>query len=166
VVLPAAPSERVVVASPPPPPAPPAGRRARILVVDDDAGIGDLVRESLTPEHEVVALTRASDAFELLTAGEQFDVILCDLMMPVMTGMDLYEGLAHRVPTHADRMVFLTGGVFTPRAEQFLAGMSRPRLDKPFDLEGLRNFVRERLASASAGLVAGSPAASPPSSAR
>ena len=147
VVLPPAPSDRLVVAPAPPAPAPPVGHRARLLVVDDDAGIGDLVREALTPEHEVVALTRASDALQLLTSGEHFDVILCDLMMPVMTGMDLYEGVATRVPTQADRMVFLTGGVFTPRAEQFLTETSRPRLDKPFDLEGLRSFVRARLAA-------------------
>jgi len=115
-------------------------RRGRILIVDDDERIGEAVRECLL-EHDVVALTSASDAFERLSAGERFDLILCDLMMPGMTGMDLHEGLAMVSPANAAKMVFLTGGAFTARAQAFLSEVSNARLDKPFDPTSLRRFV-------------------------
>jgi CheY-like chemotaxis protein len=63
-------------------------------------------------------------------------------MMPTMTGMELHDELARREPALAARMSFLTGGAFTPRARAFLAEVPNPRLEKPFDPQGLRNFVR------------------------
>ena len=97
-------------------------------------------------EHDVVTLTSAFDALQIVATGEPFDLILCDLMMPTMTGMDLHAELSRVVPAQAARMVFLTGGVFTARARAFLAEVANRRLEKPFDPRGLRNFVRERLA--------------------
>jgi len=64
-----------------------------------------------------------------------------------MTGVDLYEELKRRDPAQADRMIFLTGGAFTPRAREFLSRVSNPKLEKPFDPQGLRNLVREALTS-------------------
>jgi CheY-like chemotaxis protein len=68
-----------------------------------------------------------------LVAGERFDVILSDLMMPQMTGMDLFGELARRVPEAVPRVVFLTGGAFTPRARDFLEQVPNNRLEKPID---------------------------------
>src|SRR5207245_1481083 len=115
-------------------------RRGRILIVDDDRRIGEAVRECLL-EHDVVALTSAYDDFERLRDGERLDLSLCDLMMPGMTGMDLHEGLAMVSPANAAKMVFLTGGAFTARAQAFLSEVSNARLDKPFDPTSLRRFV-------------------------
>ncbi|HYE93529.1 MAG TPA: hypothetical protein VEA38_21020, partial [Terriglobales bacterium] len=70
---------------------------------------------------------------------------LCDLMMPAMTGMDLHDQLAETEPSQAARMRFMTGGAFTPRAQAFLAERPARRLDKPFDPETLRHFVRASL---------------------
>lgn len=126
-------------------------RRARILLIDDDPLIGEAVRESLL-EHDVVALTRVSDALERLTGGERFDLILCDLMMPGMTGMELHETLLTVAPASAARMVFLTGGAFTPLAEAFLAQVPNARLDKPFDPASLRRFVSISLENRGSGL--------------
>lgn len=146
VLPPAAPATRTSVTPITPESLPPPSRRSRILVVDDDPRIGDAVRESLATEHDVVTLTSAFDARHMLMKGEAFDLILCDLMMPSMTGMDLHEELSRAVPAQAARMVFLTGGAFTPRARAFLADVANRRLEKPFDPKGLRRFVRERLA--------------------
>jgi len=114
-------------------------------VIDDDPHIGDAVRETLAREHDVAILTSASEALRRLETGEDFDLILCDLMMPMMTGVDLHEALLRTRPALAARMVFLTGGAFTPRTRTFLAEVSNPRLDKPFDPNGLRRFVRRLL---------------------
>jgi CheY-like chemotaxis protein len=119
-----------------------APRRGRSLVIDDDPRIGDAVRESLAPEHNVVVVTNALAGLRLREKREQFDLILCDLMMPVMTGMELHDALTRLDASQAARLSFLTGGAFTPRARAFLAEVPNPRLEKPFDPQGLRTFVR------------------------
>jgi CheY-like chemotaxis protein len=123
----------------------PPTRRARILAIDDDPHIGNAVRETLAREHDVVAVTSASEALRRLEGGEDFDLILCDVMMPMMTGIDLHEILRRARPELAARMVFLTGGAFTARARTFLSEVPNPRLEKPFDPKSLRSFIRQLL---------------------
>jgi CheY-like chemotaxis protein len=67
--------------------------------------------------------------------------VLCDLMMPEMSGMDLYTWLRPIEPALVDRFVFMSGGAFTPRAERFLAETTNPRLDKPFPPDELRRII-------------------------
>ena len=120
-------------------------RRARILVVDDEPMIGTSVRRSLGNDHHVVAVTSAVEALEILESGQRFDLILCDLMMPVMTGMDFHSRLAALDPAQLERTVYVTGGAFTPRAREFLDQIENQKIDKPFDLQQLRALVRARL---------------------
>jgi CheY-like chemotaxis protein len=103
------------------------------------------VRSTLGPEHEVVALTSAVDALARFARGERFDVILCDVMMPVMTGIELYERVRSADAETAARMIFLTGGAFTPEAQAFLERDTIRHLEKPFDLAELRRLVRAEL---------------------
>jgi CheY-like chemotaxis protein len=84
-------------------------------------------------------------------AGETFDLILCDLMMPEMTGMDLHRELSRVAPDQATRMIFMTGGAFTPAARLFLSDPSREHIEKPFDHVDLRAIVRRHLLTPSAG---------------
>jgi PAS domain S-box-containing protein len=144
VVLPPAPSP-APPARPPSPAAGGSGRRGRILVVDDEPAICSAVRRTLGGEHEVVPLTSALEALERITRGEGFDVIICDLMMPDMTGMDFHAALAASAPDAAGRMVLLTGGAFTQQARAFLDRVKNPRLEKPFDGQVLRALVRSLL---------------------
>ena len=67
-----------------------ARRRGRILGVDDEPLISKAIQRCLVNDHDVVALTRGAEALEKIRAGAEFDVILCDLMMPEMTGMELH----------------------------------------------------------------------------
>jgi two-component system cell cycle sensor histidine kinase/response regulator CckA len=108
----------------------------RILVIDDEVQVGRAVVALLSPQHDAVAVTRARVALERLAIDDTFDVILCDLMMPEMNGIELYDHL----PAHyRDRLVFVTGGAFTPQARTFLAG--RVYLGKPFSEEQLRSAI-------------------------
>jgi PAS domain S-box-containing protein len=144
VRLPAAPEGAVAAgpARPPPPrPAEPVPR-GRLLVVDDDPMIGDVLARLLEADHDVTVLRSARAASARIAAGERFDVILCDLMMPDRTGMDLHEELARAAPDQAERIVFLTGGAFTPRAQAFLEAVPNSRIDKPFDVREVRELVR------------------------
>jgi len=121
---------------------PAAGRRARVLVVDDDPLVGACLRRGLRNEHDVTIAKNGREALERIVIGETYDVIFCDLMMPIMTGMDLHEALLEVAREHADRMVFVTGGAFTPTGRSFLDRVSNERLDKPFDIQNVRALVR------------------------
>ena len=132
------------VATPAAPAAPAEGRRARVLFVDDEPMLCDLVTQVLKSRHEVAAVTSAREALARRGRGERYDVILCDLMMPVMTGMELYDELARVAPEQRERVIFLTGGAFTPGARAFLSQVPNARLEKPFDLDQLLGLVAAR----------------------
>nr|QKW93825.1 PAS domain-containing sensor histidine kinase [Vitiosangium cumulatum] len=135
----------------------PAPGRARILVVDDEPYVTRALQRSLSPEHEVATVNGARAALKLMDQGSRFDLILCDVMMPGMTGMDLYAELNRSVPDQAQRVVFMTGGAFTPRALSFLQEVPNPKISKPLDLRQLRALVGR---SAQTPASAPSPAAS------
>jgi DNA-binding NarL/FixJ family response regulator len=120
--------------------------RVRILVVDDEPLMGSAIARVLA-EHEVIALTSARAAMLRVIAGERFDVILCDVMMPDFTGIDLYDGIAREAPHLVDRLVFVTGGAYTPDAIAFLERIPNLRLEKPITPAALHDAVRSILES-------------------
>ena len=120
------------------------GRRGRVLVIDDDEALGRAIVRVLD-EHDVVVIRRAREALAILERGDAFDVILCDVMMPEMTGMELYFELARRVPDVLDRLVFMTGGTFTQAAGGFLDTVPNPFLEKPFPPDTIRSLIRDRM---------------------
>ena len=129
----------------PPVQVPVAGRRGRILVVDDEQLVLRSVSRILSQEHDVVAMVSAADALALCAGGEKFDLILCDLMMPDMTGMDFHYELSNVAPEQADRMIFITGGAFTDKAKAFLSDTPKEHIEKPFYSANLRAIVHRYL---------------------
>jgi PAS domain S-box-containing protein len=120
-------------------------RPRRVLVIDDEALLCRMVRRMLQARFDVTLATGAHEALSRLESDPGlYDIVLCDLMMPDMTGMDLYEMVAARHPALAQRFVFMTGGAFTPRATEFLAKMSAPLLEKPFDANSLHTAIELR----------------------
>jgi signal transduction histidine kinase len=122
-----------------------APRRARILVVDDELVVGSTVRRLLASDHEVATMNSAQQVIEHLSQGARYDIILCDLMMPEVTGMDLYAAVCKLAPEQAKRMIFMTGGAFTHKAREFLSEVENPRVEKPFEPTGLKDLVNTRL---------------------
>ncbi|WP_233278101.1 two-component regulator propeller domain-containing protein [Myxococcus stipitatus] len=124
--------------------------RGRVLVVDDDALVSGAIRRTLARENDVDVVVSARQALERLSepVPRRYDVVLCDLMMPEMTGMDLYDALVRTAPAVAERVVFITGGAFTPTARTFLERVENPRVEKPFDPEALRGLIRAEVARA------------------
>jgi signal transduction histidine kinase len=123
----------------------PAGRRGKVLVIDDEPMVARSLGRVLEPEHEVTIVLSAGDAQRRVTAGERYDVILCDLMMPQMTGMDLYTEFLRTHPEQASQMVFLTGGAFTSGARAFLDRVQNQTIEKPFDTQHLRSIINDRV---------------------
>ena len=122
-----------------------ATRRGQVLVIDDEPMIARAIWRSLEREHDVTVSASAGEALQRIAAGERFDVILSDLMMPQMTGMELHDQLLRDVPDQAARMVFLTGGAFTPGAREFLDTVRNHRIEKPFDTQQLRALINDRV---------------------
>ncbi|HXX66356.1 MAG TPA: ATP-binding protein [Polyangiaceae bacterium] len=112
----------------------------RVLVIDDERLVGEAIARSLSEDNDVEVVTDANQALPRIVAG-RYDVVLCDLMMPLMTGMDLYAEVVRRAPKLAGRLVFMTGGAFTARAKAFLESVANPCLEKPLDTSKLRSLI-------------------------
>jgi CheY-like chemotaxis protein len=118
----------------------------RVLVIDDEAAVGRTIQRLLGEQYDVVVLTAGSEAIDLLVRkAENFDLILCDLTMPDVTGMDVYTRSIEARAEIGQRFVFMTGGTFSPRARDFLDQVPNERLDKPFDLQTVRNLAKSRM---------------------
>lgn len=123
--------------------------RGRVLIVDDEERLATTLKLALTPHHDVDVATRGQQALDLLIAqGDDYDVILCDLMLPDVSGVDVYLEATRANEALAPRFVFLTGGAFQDRARDFLQSVPNTRLDKPFELRALEELIAEQVARA------------------
>jgi CheY-like chemotaxis protein len=118
--------------------------RATVLVIEDEPAIGRVLPRLLKP-HLVTVVSHAKEALARIAAGETYDMILCDLMMPEMNGMEFYEALLRLDPAIAARVVFMSGGAFTPGATTFLERVPNRRIDKPIDIPSLSRLVAASL---------------------
>lgn len=144
IVLPAALAPAAEAVAVPTEKAAPRTSAGRILVIDDEPVVRRLVKRLLAP-HEVVLEGDGRVALALLDAGEQFDVILCDLMMPNFSGVDVYAAVARSHPDLLGRMIFLTGGTFSQASTEFLDTIPNPVLTKPFAAADLLALIELQL---------------------
>jgi PAS domain S-box-containing protein len=119
--------------------------RGRILVMDDEELVLKTLTRVLGGDHQVVTATSGEVGRAILERDQSFDVILCDMMMPEMTGMALHEWLVAHHPGLADRVIFVSGGAFTPKSSAYLAGIRNRRLDKPIDVTVLQELVTQMI---------------------
>jgi CheY-like chemotaxis protein len=136
------PLESAVPASKPPGPLHRVARRLRILVVDDEPAVGAVLRRVFRGSHDVTVVQKGSAALSMIDGGADFDVLLCDVVMPDLTGPEVYEALRTRHARLLDRFVFITGGALQESARRFLGSVTAPVLYKPFDLGAVRELVR------------------------
>jgi PAS domain S-box-containing protein len=139
--------EAAALAPPPLPAEAYAGvARRRVLVVDDEPLIVSSLAKMLATRAVVIGETVAERALERIVSDAELDVIVCDVMMPGMSGIDLHERVARERPERAARFVFITGGTYTARARDYLERIPNERLSKPFDVNELIAAI-ERVAS-------------------
>jgi PAS domain S-box-containing protein len=136
-------SQRVPLLEPRTPTPPPIGARtarARVLVIDDEPLVTDMLARVFGEAHDVTVTTSPSEGLSLIL-DRDFDVVFCDLLMPGLSGMDIYEELERRKPGAERRIVFMTGGAFTERAASFLTRVSNRRIVKPFEISDLERAL-------------------------
>jgi CheY-like chemotaxis protein len=125
--------------------APPRYSRRRILAVDDEALLLKAYRRMISDTHEVVTALGGRDALLVLRKRQDFDVILCDLQMPEMSGMELFMTAKREFPELAKRFVFVTGGAFSAEARHFLE-QAVTCLNKPFSVDELMGLIEAKVA--------------------
>ncbi len=118
--------------------------KARLLVIDDESMVRRAIARALRA-HDVVSVENPVDALALLDRGERFDLILSDLMMPNMTGVEFFEELLRRFPELARRVVFITGGALTAGNQEFVRNLPNECVQKPFEVAALQRLVASRL---------------------
>lgn len=118
------------------------GARVKLLLIDDERNLGLVLGRALEPVVELQFVTDARDGLKLIEDGEAFDAVVCDLMMPTLSGMEFYEHLRRIDAPLAERTGFITGGTFTPPAREFASRMVGRIIEKPFLAEDLHVFVR------------------------
>jgi PAS domain S-box-containing protein len=121
-----------------------ARSRARVLLVDDDELVLHAIARALSA-HTVVTQSDPRSALALLSVDHEFDVILCDMLMPGLTGVQFYDALLRQNPTLARRLVFMTGGIAEGSAAELLASVPNERLQKPFGAGELEAAVQRIL---------------------
>ncbi len=120
-------------------------RRGRVLIVDDDEDLTQLMRAVLLDENDVATTTSAQIALEWLERGHRFDIVLCDVMMPVMSGLAFHAAVRASFPDMASRIVFVTAGPPQSELRQALLELPNLCLNKPIEAEGLHALVRRRV---------------------
>ncbi len=116
--------------------------KGRVAVVDDEPEIGDIIRRALRRRYDVDVYETASEAYAALDDGKRYDVIMCDLLMPDVSGRDVFEHLADKWPDQAQRIVFMSGVSREGARDEILADIDAPMIEKPFRLGDLRRTVR------------------------
>jgi two-component system cell cycle sensor histidine kinase/response regulator CckA len=128
------------------PDAAPETPRGRVLVIDDEAAVGRTLSLVLEPEYDVTVVTSAQEGLAELRAAERgasFDAVLCDLVMPGMTGQELFQAAKQELPGIESRFVFMSGGYAGSEQSDIRQQLPNRLFEKPFDLALVRKTLRE-----------------------
>jgi len=122
---------------------PPSSREhsARVLIVDDEPAILRALSRVLSG-YQVTRALSGKEAITHIEHSGPFDVVFCDVMMPELSGIDVYERAKQVCPGQEERIVFITGGAFTEQAAKFIDSIDNPKLGKPFDAGEVRALVK------------------------
>ncbi len=123
--------------------APPATRRPRLLIIDDEPLVGRMLCRLLSGLYETTAASSGNAGLQA-ALGEPWDAILCDIMMPDLSGPELLRKLQQQQHANASKVGFMTGGAFDAETKAFLQRRDEEGwLAKPFTLVEVRAFVEQ-----------------------
>jgi CheY-like chemotaxis protein len=119
-------------------------QRRRVLAIDDEALLLKAFQRMLVSHHDIETKLGAREALRCFGQDRQFDVVLCDLQMPDMSGVELYASVKQQWPDLAERFIFITGGAFSAEARRFLEDPNIACINKPFQLRELLELIEAR----------------------
>ena len=125
-------------------------QRRRVLAIDDEALLLKAFQRMLISHHDIETKLGAREALRHFGQDRRFDVVLCDLQMPEMSGVELYTAVKQQWPDLAERFIFITGGAFSPEARRFLEDPSVACINKPFQLRELLELIEARVGACEA----------------
>lgn len=120
-------------------------QRRRVLAIDDEALLLKAFQRMLVSHHDIETKLGAREALRRFSEDRDFDVVLCDLQMPDMSGVELYQAVKQQWPDLAERFIFITGGAFSPEARRFLEEADIACINKPFQLRELLELIEARV---------------------
>jgi two-component system NtrC family sensor kinase len=141
------------VAAPPQPslPARPGEPRPRLWIVDDERLVARAVGQMLQRDYDVILMHAAKEVLARLEAGERFDALLCDVMMPEMNGVALTQNVVSRWPELRSHIVFMSGGALVQELDDFVRGPDYMFIEKPVHLARLRELIARAAGAVQAG---------------
>jgi signal transduction histidine kinase/DNA-binding response OmpR family regulator len=119
-------------------------QRRRVLAIDDEALLLKAFQRMLISHHDIETKLGARAALRCFGQDRRFDVVLCDLQMPDMSGVELYAAVKQQWPELAERFIFITGGAFSAEARRFLEEPNIACINKPFQLRELLELIEAR----------------------
>ena len=120
--------------------------RGRILIVDDEVLITQVLQRALRGEHDVETSNLPAQALAAIREGKRYDCIVTDIMMPDLSGPEFYAAIRELDPAQAERVLFISGGTFTPTSDAFIAEIQDRLLVKPISTPEFRAAVQRVLA--------------------
>jgi CheY-like chemotaxis protein len=116
-----------------------------VLIIDDDPLVGRAIARLLGHDHDTILVASGPEALELLGPRDWFDVVLCDLQMPGMSGIELHARIKIDFPHVAERMLFFSANCCAPEAVAFARSAGVTVLPKPVGAEELRAAIRAQM---------------------
>jgi PAS domain S-box-containing protein len=132
----------------------PHAPRARVLVIDDEAALSHALAGALSDHHEVDVALTAAEALDRLETAEHA-VVLCDLNLPGMSGLELARRVEAARPGHGVRFLFITGGAVPADVSAAIVALGGALLIKPFDMAAIDAAIADRLAASGAASATG-----------
>lgn len=122
-------------------------KRSRVLVIDDNAWVCKTMKRALQPIHDVVVANGGAEGLKLIDSDPTIGAILCDIMMPEVDGVAVHEHIEAHHPHLLDRLIFITGGAFTPRTQHFVESLPPGKVMlKPVRRKAIREVVARLIA--------------------
>ena len=115
-------------------------RRAKILIVDDEVLLLNAYKRGLEPDHEVLTVNSAEKALQILGSDPSFDLVLCDIVMPEMDGMEFFNKLKVKLPTYTKKVVFCSGSGGST-SKEFCRSIGNILLEKPISMQKLKEAI-------------------------
>jgi CheY-like chemotaxis protein len=117
----------------------------RILIIDDDKNVLKVLKVALQREGYEIDIVRDGNEGLARLANTQYDLIVCDMQMPGLSGSDFHARLNEHSPEMADKILFMTGDIVRSKTQEFLKETRAVFINKPFDLSALYQKVREAI---------------------